>query len=320
MGRERGALVRPFAALFPGQGSQHPGMGKDLAATAPAAAAVFRAADEALGFKLSALCFDGSEADLVRTEITQPSILTVAVAAFRAFASRGGGRPVAAAGHSLGEYAAHVVAGTLHFDDAVRTVRLRGRFMQEAVPQGEGAMAAILGLDRAALERVCAEAASGQVVACANLNGPEQIVIAGHAGAVARACAGALAAGALRAVPLPVSAPFHCALMEPAAVRLSEVLSGLTFCDPAIPVYTNADAAPVGTGSAAREALVRQVASPVRFAEEVGRMVDDGIETFVEFGPGKVLAGLIRRIRKEARVLSVPDAAGLTAALSALEG
>jgi [acyl-carrier-protein] S-malonyltransferase len=294
-------------------------MGKDLAATEPAAAAVFRAADEALGFGLAAICFDGSQAELVRTEITQPSILTVAIAAFRAFEARGGERPVAAAGHSLGEYAAHVVAETLSFEDAVRSVRERGRFMQEAVPEGNGAMAAILGLDRSAVERVCAQAAGGEVVSCANANGPAQFVIAGHAGAVARACEAAIVAGAKRAVPLQVSAPFHCALMEPAAERLAAVLASVRFCDPSIPVYTNVDAAPVRSAAASRQALVRQVASSVRWEEEVLRMADDGIETFVEFGPGRVLAGLVRRICKAARVLSVPDAAGLDAALHALE-
>jgi [acyl-carrier-protein] S-malonyltransferase len=293
-------------------------MGKDLASAEPAAAAVFRSADEALGFELSKLCFEGPEAELVRTEITQPSILTVAIAAFRAFEARGGERPVAAAGHSLGEYAAHVAAGTMSFKDAVRTVSQRGRFMQESVPVGEGAMAAILGLDRAAIERACATAAQGQVVSVANINGPGQIVIAGHAAAVTRACDAAIAAGASRAVPLPVSAPFHCALMEPAARRLQTVLSGVTFCDPSIPVYTNVDAAPVRSAADSRDALERQVASPVRWEDEVLKMAEEGIDTFVEFGPGRVLAGLVRRIRKDLRVHSVPDVAALAAAIEAL--
>jgi [acyl-carrier-protein] S-malonyltransferase len=294
-------------------------MGKDLAFAEPAAAAVFHAADGALGFELSAVCFEGSEADLVRTEITQPAILTMAVAAFRAFEAQGGRRPVAAAGHSLGEYAAHVVAGTLSFEDAVRVVRQRGRFMQEAVPEGQGAMAAILGLNRPAVERLCVAAAHGEVVSPANANGPGQVVIAGHAGAVKRACEAAPAAGAKRALLLPVSAPFHCALMEPAAARLAPVLDAVTFCDPSIPVYTNVDGAAVRTGGAARDALVRQVASMVRWDEEISKMADDGIDTFVEFGPGRVLAGLVRRIRKDVRVHSVPDAAGLAATLSELE-
>ena len=294
-------------------------MGKDLAATETEAAAVFKTADEALGFGLSALCFEGTEADLVRTEITQPSILTVAIAAFRAFTARGGPLPVAAAGHSLGEYAAHVVAKTLSFEDAIRIVRERGRFMQEAVPVGEGAMAAILGLDRAAVLRLCVQVAKGEVVSPANANGPGQIVIAGHTGAVRRACEAAPGAGAKRALLLPVSAPFHCALMAPAAERLATVLASVTFGDPRIPVYTNVDAAPVRSGAEAKDALVRQVASMVRWEEEVVRMSDDGIDAFVEFGPGRVLGGLVRRIRKDARVVSVPDAAGLAAALHALE-
>jgi len=294
-------------------------MGKDLADAEPAAAAIFSRADGALGFGLTATCFAGSEADLVRTEITQPAILTVAVAAFRAFEARGGPPPVAAAGHSLGEYAAHVVANTLSFEDAVRIVRERGRFMQEAVPEGIGAMAAILGLDIAAVERICAEVASGEIVSPANANGPGQVVIAGHAGAVRRACEAAPAAGAKRALLLPVSAPFHCALMEPAAERLATVLASVTFCDPSIPVYTNVDAAPVRRGQDARDGLVRQVASMVQWEDEIQRMADDGIDTFVEFGPGRVLAGLVRRIRKDARVHSVSDAAGLAAALDALE-
>lgn len=307
-----------FAAIFPGQGAQHPGMGRDLTAE-PAAAAVFGQADDALEFGLTEVCFRGSEADLARTEITQPAILTVAVAAYRAFEARGGPAPVAAAGHSLGEYAAHVIAGTLSFSDAVRGVRQRGRFMQEAVPEGVGAMAAVLGLERAPLEAVCRDAARGEVVSCANFNGPGQIVIAGHAGAVARACEGALAAGAKRAVPLNVSAPFHCALMEGAASRLTPVLERVAFGDPAFPVYSNVDATPVRTGDAARDALLRQVASCVRWEEEVERMLADGIDTFVEFGPGKVLAGLIRRIRKDAKVMSVSDLAGLDAVLTAVE-
>jgi len=294
-------------------------MGKDLATAEPAAAAVFRSADDALGFGLSGLCFEGPETDLVRTEITQPAILTVAIAAFRAFEARGGRPPVAAAGHSLGEYAAHVAAKTLSFEDAVRVVRERGRFMQEAVPEGEGAMAAILGLDLPAVTRVCAQAEGGEVVSCATANGPGQIVIAGHAAAVKRACEAALAAGASRAIPLQVSAPFHCALMEPAARRLSVVLASATFCDPSIPVYTNVDAAPVATAAASRDALVRQVVSSVRWEEEILRMAKDGIDTFVEFGPGRVLAGLVRRIRKDLRVFSVSDAAGLTATLQALQ-
>lgn len=295
-------------------------MGKDLAGAEPAASAVFHAADAALGFPLSTLCFEGPESELVKTEITQPSILTVSIAAFRAFRARGGGPPAAAAGHSLGEYAAHVAAGTFAFEDAIVAVRDRGRFMQEAVPQGAGAMAAILGLDRGRVEAACSAAARGEIVALANINGPGQIVIAGHAAAVARASEAALAAGAKRAIPLSVSAPFHCALMEPAARRLADRLATITFCDPAIPVYTNVDAAPVRAADASRDALVRQVASPVRWEEEVVRMAGEGIDTFVEFGPGRVLTGLVRRIVKDARALSVADAVGVDAAIRDLEG
>ena len=293
-------------------------MGKDLASGEPAAADVFRAADDALEMALTELCFVGPETELVRTEITQPSILTVSIAAYRAFAARGGARPAAAAGHSLGEYSAHVAAGTFAFEEAVAAVRERGRFMQEAVPQGAGAMAAILGLDRAALEAACERSAQGEIVSLANVNGPGQIVIAGHAGAVKRACEAAMAAGAKRAIPLPVSAPFHCALMRPAAERLAARLQAVTFCDPEIPVYTNVDAAPVTTAAASRDALVRQVASPVRWEEEIVRMAKDGLDAFVEFGPGRVLTGLVRRIVQEARVLSVSDLAGVQSAIHEL--
>ena len=310
--------MRPFAAMFPGQGAQHPGMGRALASESEAAASAFSEADRALEIGLSAICFSGSEADLARTEVTQPAILATSVAAFRAFRERGGGMPVAVAGHSLGEYSAHVVAGTLSLADALRSVRRRGRFMQEAVPEGEGAMAAILGLDRETVTRVCAEAARGEVVACANFNGPGQVVIAGSAAAVVRASEAALAAGAKRAVPLQVSAPFHCSLMEPAARRLAPVLEAVPFRDPAVPVYTNVDAEPVTSGAAAREALVRQVASAVRWDDLVVKMAEDGATTFVEFGPGKVLAGLVRRLRKDATVLSVGDPDGVAAAVAEL--
>jgi [acyl-carrier-protein] S-malonyltransferase len=242
--------------------------------------------------------------------------VTVSTAAYRAFRERGGPAPDAAGGHSLGEYSAHVAAGTITFGDAVGAVRSRGRFMQEAVPEGVGAMAAVLGIERSALEGVCASAAQGEVVSCANFNGPGQIVIAGHKTAVDRACAGALAAGAKRAVPLQVSAPFHCALMRPAAERLAPVLGALTFSDPAFPVYTNVDAATVRSGDPARDALLRQVESPVRWDEEVARMLEDGFDTFIEFGPGKVLASLVKRMSRSATTLSVGDAPSLDAALA----
>jgi [acyl-carrier-protein] S-malonyltransferase len=294
-------------------------MGCALASLWPECREVFRVADEALGISLSRTCFEGSEADLARTETTQPAILTASVAALRGL-ERFGVRPVAAAGHSLGEYSAHVAAGTLAFEDAVRTVRLRGRFMQEAVPEGVGAMAAILGLEAAVVDRICREAAHGEVVAPANFNGGGQVVISGDVAAVRRASERAIEAGARRAVPLPVSAPFHCALMEPAAARLGPVLQETAFRDPAFPVFTNVDAQPVRTAIEARDALLRQVASPVRWEDLIRGMVDSGIDTFVEVGPGRVLAGLVRRIRKEARVLSAAEPAEIEATARELGG
>jgi [acyl-carrier-protein] S-malonyltransferase len=289
-------------------------MGKDLAERFPQAREVFAEADAALGFSLSELCFAGSEEALARTENTQPAILATSVAAWRVLEAAGL-QPGAVAGHSLGEYTALVAAGTLQLRDAVALVRQRGRFMQEAVPQGVGAMAAVLGLPRAAVEALCREHAAGEVVSAANLNGPDQVVIAGHAGAVARVVERAREAGAKRAVPLPVSAPFHCALMEPAAARLAPLLEATPFADPRVPVYTNVDAAPATTGAAARQALLRQVASPVRWEEEVLAMAGDGFSRFLEVGPGKVLAGLVRRIRKDLTVLAAGDPEGIAAAL-----
>ncbi len=307
------------AFLFPGQGSQFPGMGKDLAEAYPECASVFRLADEVLGIPLARTCFEGTDEELARTETTQPAVLTVAVAALAALSARGV-RPSAVAGHSLGEYTAHVAAGTLAFPDALRTVRLRGRFMQEAVPVGQGAMAAVLGLAPSRVEEICAEAAEGEVVSPANLNGGGQVVIAGDASAVRRALALAAEAGARRAVPLPVSAPFHCALMRPAAERLEPVLRGTPFGDPQVPVFTNADAAPVRGGEPARDALIRQVVSPVRWEELVLRMASEGLDTFVEVGPGRVLSGLTRRIAKEARVLPAGTPAEIEAAARELGG
>lgn len=307
-----------YALLFPGQGAQAAGMGRDLHDGVAEARAVFEEADGALGEPLSGLCFDGPDEDLARTENTQPAILTVSIAALRALEVRGLPAAAAAAGHSLGEYSAHVAAGTLTFADAVRCVRARGRFMQEAVPLGVGAMAALIGLDPPDVEAICAEAARGQIVSPANLNSPGQIVIAGHAEAVDRARGLAVERGARKAVPLPVSAPFHCALMEPAAERLAPVLEGLAWSAPSMPVYANVDAAAVTDAAGARRRLVQQVASPVRWIDVVQRMIDDGIRTFVEVGPGKVLSGLVRRIDRGTTVHAVSDRASADAAVAAL--
>jgi [acyl-carrier-protein] S-malonyltransferase len=289
-------------------------MGRELADAVPEARRVFDTADETLGFSLSEMCFSGSAEELALTENTQPSILTVSVAAWRALAQRGI-EAEAAAGHSLGEYSAHVAAGTLSFADAVGAVRSRGRFMQEAVAVGEGAMAAILGLELDRVREVCAQVADHQVVEAANINAPGQIVLAGHAEAVQRAIVACREAGARRAVELAVSAPFHSSLMRPAAERLAPVLRALPFADPAIPVYTNVDAAPVTNGEAAREALVRQVASPVRWHEVIEQMAADGFDTLIELGPGNVLSGLARRIRRDLRTASVSDPEGVQKAV-----
>ena len=292
-----------IAFIFPGQGSQKVGMGQALAAAFPEARAVFDEADAALGEPLSALCFEGPEDRLALTEHTQPAILTVSIAAQRVLAARGIA-PALLAGHSLGEYSAHVAAGTMAFGDAVRIVRRRGRYMQEAVPVGTGAMAAILGLDADSVRRACDEAAQGDIVSPANINGAGQVVIAGHAAAVERAGAIAKRLGARRAVPLPVSAPFHCALMQPAEERLAPELRALAVQDPRVPVVANVDAVPKRTAGEAIEALVRQVSSPVRWEEVVGVLASNGVTTYVEVGPGTVLSGLVRKIQKEATVLN----------------
>jgi [acyl-carrier-protein] S-malonyltransferase len=309
-----------IAFVFPGQGAQKVGMGKSLADSFPVCRDAFAEADEALGESLSGLCFDGPADKLQLTENTQPAILAMSIAALRLLESRGV-RASFAAGHSLGEYSAHVAAGTISYADALRTVRRRGRYMQEAVPVGEGAMAAILGLDEDGVARACAETMtelSGRVVSAANLNAPGQIVIAGHGDAVTRAGERAKELGAKRAIALAVSAPFHCALMKPAQDRLEPELRALSASVPAIPVVANVDAEPKRDPSSSIDALVRQVSSPVRWEAAVRRLISDGVTTFVELGPGSVLAGLIKKIDRGVQVTSIEDEQGLTAALEQL--
>jgi [acyl-carrier-protein] S-malonyltransferase len=308
-----------IAFVFPGQGAQKVGMGKSLSDQFPICRQTFREADEALGESLSGLCFEGPEDRLLLTEHTQPAILAASIAVFRLVESRGLTASFAA-GHSLGEYSAHVAAGTLSFADALRTVRRRGQYMQEAVPVGTGAMAAILGLDADGVARACAQAQDempGQVVTPANLNAPGQVVIAGHAAAVARAGECAKALGAKRAIALNVSAPFHCPLMKPAEERLAPELRALDAHDPRIPVVANVDGEPKRDRASSIEALIRQVSSPVRWEAVVTRLVAEGARTFVELGPGTVLAGLIRKIDRTVTVVSVENEDGL-AALDAL--
>ena len=305
--------------LFPGQGSQSVGMGKDLAAASPAAAAVWAEADGALGFPLSRLCFEGPEADLALTANTQPAVLTASVAAASALAERGI-TPALAAGHSLGEYSALVVAGALGFADAVRLVRRRGEFMQEAVPVGTGAMAALLGVELAVAEEACAAAAEGEVVGVANINSPGQIVIAGHRGAVERAVKVAAERGGRKSMLLPVSAPFHCALMKPAADRLATALESVTVKAPRIPVVRNVDAGLTTTAEEVKPFLVGQVASPVRWTDCLARLAREGGATWIEVGPGRVLTGLLKRTLDGARGYSVEDAASLDKAIAAATG
>ena len=299
-----------LALVFPGQGSQQVGMGRAIAEEFAEAREVFDVADRKLGFSLSRLCFEGPAEELKLTENTQPAILTTSVALYRVLA-RQGIEPDFVAGHSLGEYSALVAAGCLRLEDAVGLVRNRGRYMQEAVPVGEGAMAAILGLGSAEVEAVCKEAAEGQVVEAANLNAPGQTVIAGHAVAVERASAKAKERGAKRVIPLSVSAPFHCRLMKPAEKRLQQDFSGVAFSDLRMPLISNVDAAPVRTGAEAMDALIRQVSSPVRWEESVRHLVAQGVDQFVEVGPGRVLSGLVRKVTDGARVVSVEDPSGV---------
>jgi [acyl-carrier-protein] S-malonyltransferase len=297
-----------IALIFPGQGSQKVGMGKALADAFPICRETFAEADAALGEPLSRIIFEGPDDRLTMTENTQPAILATSIAAYRLLASKGVS-PSFVAGHSLGEYSANVAAGTFGFGDALQIVRRRGRYMQEAVPVGQGAMAAILGLDAARVLQACEEAAQGDVVSPANLNGAGQVVIAGATEAVKRASERAKALGARRAIPLPVSAPFHCAMMKPAEERLAPELRALVTANPRVPIVANADAEPKRTATEAIEALIRQVSSPVRWEAVVARLASEGVTTYVEVGPGTVLSGLVRKLHKDATVVSVatPD-------------
>ena len=309
-----------IAFLFPGQGSQTVGMGRDLADKFPVARRTFEEADDALGFPLSTLCFEGPAEQLKLTEFTQPAIYTASVAALRVLAEHGI-VPSYVAGHSLGEYSANVAAGALDFADGARTVRNRGRYMQEAVPEGQGAMAAILGVGADIGEKACAQAAAetGLVVANANMNSPEQTAISGATAAVERAVVLAKELGARKAVMLHVSAPFHCAMMQPAQDRLAELLHTLAFQQPRVPVITNVDAALVRDAESLRDALIRQVTGAVRWTDSMRLLIDQKPTHFIEVGPGKVLTGLLRQIDRAQHGLHVEDSASLEKTLGALQ-
>jgi [acyl-carrier-protein] S-malonyltransferase len=301
------------AFVFPGQGSQKVGMGQALRDAYPESRAVFEEVDEALGYPLSKLCFEGPEAELTLTANAQPAILATSLAALRALEARSPLRPLAVAGHSLGEYSALVAAGALQLADAVRLVHMRGKFMQDAVPAGVGAMAAILGLSAEDVEAVCREAAGGDVVSAANLNGGGQVVIAGPKNAVERACAAAKTRGAKRAIPLAVSAPFHCALMQPAADRLASELARVDVAAPEVPVVSNVEAAPNQDAARVKDLLARQVTAPVRWEESVHCLAGLGVDAVVEVGAGKVLGGLVRRIAPGITVHAAGDPASIEA-------
>ena len=307
-----------LAYIFPGQGSQNPGMGKDLFDNFPEAARLFEELNDALHFSVSQLCFEGSPEDLQLTENTQPAIFSVSAAALRTMEAAGFPQPDFVAGHSLGEYSALFAARSLTAADAVQTVRSRGRYMQEAVPVGTGAMAAVIGANLKEIERACAEAEQGQICAPANINSGSQVVIAGSTEAVDRASELLRSGGAKRVIKLNVSAPFHSALMMPAQERLASDLDGIEFGNLTIPLVTNVDAAMISKGAAARDALVRQVSSPVRWLESMELLIREGVDTFVEVGPGKVLTGLMRQISREVKCFNVEDAASLKSAAANL--
>lgn len=303
-----------LAYLFPGQASQYSGMGRDLAENFPESRAIFDEADSTLGFSVSKLSFAGSEDDLKLTENTQPAIFAVSIAALRAIEKRGI-VPDFVAGHSLGEYSALVAAGALDFATGIKLLRKRGEFMQEAVPKGEGAMAAIMGLSPADVGEICKKAADHEIVSPANMNSPEQTVISGHAAAVKRAVEIASQYGAKRAVMLPVSAPFHCALMEPAQKKLEPELRSAAFSALRVPLVTNVDAEAVKSGEEARDALIRQVVMPVRWLDSIRELISSGVTIFVEVGPGKVLCGLLRQIDRSVRCFNIEDSASLKSTL-----
>ena len=307
-----------IAYIFPGQGSQYAGMGRELAEKFPAARQVFEEADDALGFALSELCFNGPAEQLQLTENTQPAILATSIAALRAAQSEGFPKADFVAGHSLGEYSALVAAGSLSLGIAVKTVRARGRYMQEAVPVGTGAMAAILGASLDLVKTACDEASQGQVCSAANINSPNQVVIAGDTAAIDRAIEILKARGAKRAIKLNVSAPFHCALMKPAQDRLAADLEKTSFADLATPLVTNVDAQAIKSGTKARDALVRQVSRTVRWLESVEFLASQGVQSFIEIGPGKVLSGLVRQTDRNLQCLNVEDEASLRAAIQAV--
>ncbi|OOZ42979.1 ACP S-malonyltransferase [Solemya elarraichensis gill symbiont] len=312
-------MTQQIAFLFPGQGSQSIGMLADLQAAYPVVAETFAEASDGLGFDLWKLVQDGPESDLNQTHNTQPAMLAAGVAAWRVWKQQGGSDPVVMAGHSLGEYSALTCSGSLQFTDAIKLVAERGRLMQQSVPEGVGAMAAVLGLDDDAVRQVCADAAGEEVVEAVNFNSPGQVVIAGHAEAVARAIEAAKEAGAKRALPLPVSVPSHCALMKPAAEQLAEVLSGIEVSMPAIPVIHNVNVAVADAADGIRQMLVEQLYSPVRWTETVQRMQSDGVSLLVEAGPGKVLTGLARRIDRKLDAMPLFDPASLEKLMESLD-